>query len=55
MPEPEENIEVPSKYCYLIGEHSPHPGTGKGNSYSKKQKHIDKKDKMYYKGLWEMK
>jgi DNA (cytosine-5)-methyltransferase 1 len=40
IPEPEEIIEVPPKYYYLIGEHSPHPGTGKGNSYKNKLKVI---------------
>ncbi len=30
-PEPEKTKKVPSKYLPLVGVHSPHPGTGKGN------------------------
>lgn len=30
-PPPEPVSPVPRKYYHLIGEHSPHPGTGKGN------------------------
>lgn len=29
-PPPEKVEPVPSKYLYLVGDHSPHPGTGKG-------------------------
>lgn len=38
IPEQENISEVPLKYYHLIGEHSPHPGTGKGNYYSKQKK-----------------
>jgi DNA (cytosine-5)-methyltransferase 1 len=37
IPKPETVFEVPLKYYYLIGEHLPHPGTGKGNSYKNKK------------------
>jgi DNA (cytosine-5)-methyltransferase 1 len=30
VPPPEPIAEVPSKYLHLVGEHEPHPGTGKG-------------------------
>ncbi len=29
-PDPEPPQEVPSKYLHLVGDHEPHPGTGKG-------------------------
>lgn len=33
---PEEQVQdVPNKYMHLVGDHAPHPGTGKGNSYQK--------------------
>jgi DNA (cytosine-5)-methyltransferase 1 len=35
IPEPEMVLSVPSKYYCLIGEHLPHPGTGKGNLYKR--------------------
>lgn len=35
IPPPEEVRSVPKKYLELIGNHAPHPGTGKGNSYKK--------------------
>jgi DNA (cytosine-5)-methyltransferase 1 len=31
IPPPEPVVPVPQKYLHLIGEHAPHPGTGKGN------------------------
>lgn len=30
IPPPEQVQEVPTKYLHLVGEHAPHPGTGKG-------------------------
>ncbi len=36
MPPPEKIKPVPKKYRTLIGDHAPHPGTGKGASYNKK-------------------
>ena len=33
IPPPEPIDEVPEKYLELVGNHKPHPGTGKGNSY----------------------
>ncbi|MEM7602541.1 MAG: DNA cytosine methyltransferase [Verrucomicrobiota bacterium] len=33
IPEPEEPEKVPKEYLYLVGEHTAHPGTGKGRSY----------------------
>lgn len=35
-PPPEKVRPVPEKYRYLIGDHAPHPGTGKGASYRKR-------------------
>lgn len=35
IPRPEKVRAVPKKYHELIGNHAPHPGTGKGNSYRK--------------------
>lgn len=34
-PPPEKIMPVPEKYHHLIGNHSPHPGTGKGVSYQR--------------------
>lgn len=33
IPSQEPTREVPEKYLHLIGNHNPHPGTGKGKSY----------------------
>lgn len=30
VPPPEPIMDVPAKYLHLVGEHAPHPGTGKG-------------------------
>lgn len=30
VPDPEPIAPVPQKYHHLIGEHAPHPGTGRG-------------------------
>lgn len=30
IPDPEPVMTVPSQYLHLVGDHSPHPGTGKG-------------------------
>ena len=33
IPEPEPVRPVPPEYLHLVGDHAPHPGTGKGRSY----------------------
>jgi len=37
IPPPEPVARVPEKFLHLIGQHTPHPGTGKGNRASRQQ------------------
>lgn len=41
IPAPEKTERVPQKYHHLIGDHPPHPGTGKGRSYENRPAHAD--------------
>jgi DNA (cytosine-5)-methyltransferase 1 len=38
VPPPEKAHPVPSKYLHLVGEHAPHPGTGKGEAALARQR-----------------
>ncbi len=41
-PAPEPILPVPDKYLHLVGDHEPHPGTGKG--YAARKRHVVRLD-----------
>jgi len=47
IPATEKTRKVPEKYCHLVGNHEPHPGTGLGYAARKRKKsasHQDRRD-----------